>query len=334
MDNRPRPRPITPAANSCSDCDAVDRRSFIRTVGATALAAGISPLLQSRLFAAPTPQSGAESVVGQLYQSLSDTQKKTIAFPIEHELRKKINANWQITKPRIHDDFYTDAQRALIEQIVQKVTTPEGFEKLKQQMEDDSGGIGDYSIALFGTPGSGAFEWELTGRHLTLRADGNTVDKAAFGGPIVYGHSAEDPKKNLFHNQTIKVNEVFKALDAKQAEQALIAKAPPEAAVQLQGASGKFPGLAVGELSSDQRTLFETTLKTLLATYRKEDVDEVFEVIKGGGGLEKLHLAYYRQEDIGNDKEWDIWRVEGPSLVWHFRGAPHVHAYINIGMVG
>lgn len=332
MDNRPRP--LTPAANSCGDCDAVDRRNFLRTVGATALAAGVSPLLQTRLFAAPTPQSGAESVVGQLYQSLSDTQKKTIAFPIEHELRKKINANWQITKPRIQDDFYTDAQRALVEQIVQKVTTPEGFEKLKQQMEDDSGGIGDYSIALFGTPGSGAFEWELTGRHLTLRADGNTIDKAAFGGPLIYGHSQEDPKKNLFHNQTIKVNEVFKALDAKQAERALIAKAPPEAAVQLQGASGKFPGLAVGELSSDQRTLFETTLKALLTTYRKEDVDEVFEVIKGGGGLEKLHLAYYRQEDIGNDKEWDIWRVEGPSLVWHFRGAPHVHAYINIGMVG
>jgi hypothetical protein len=22
--------------------------------------------------------------------------------------------------------------------------------------------------------------------------------------------------------------------------------------------------------------------------------------------------------------------VEGPSFVWHFRGAPHVHAYINI----
>jgi hypothetical protein len=31
---------------------------------------------------------------------------------------------------------------------------------------------------------------------------------------------------------------------------------------------------------------------------------------------------------------WDMWRIEGPSFVWHFRGAPHVHAYINIGHAG
>jgi len=47
-------------------------------------------------------------------------------------------------------------------------------------MHDDSGGIEDYSVAIFGTPGSDKFQWELTGRHLTLRADGNSVDKAAF----------------------------------------------------------------------------------------------------------------------------------------------------------
>ena len=29
-------------------------------------------------------------------------------------------------------------------------------------------------------------------------------------------------------------------------------------------------------------------------------------------------------------KIWDIWRLEGPNFVWHFRGAPHVHAYVNI----
>ena len=55
------------------------------------------------------------------------------------------------------------------------------------------------------------------------------------------------------------------------------------------------------------------------------------EILKAGGGIDKLHMAFYQQEDLLEDKEWDIWRVEGPSLVWHFRGAPHVHAYINIG---
>ena len=52
--------------------------------------------------------------------------------------------------------------------------------------------------------------------------------------------------------------------------------------------------------------------------------------MKAGGGLDALHMAFYEAGDIGKDQEWDIWRLEGPNFVWHFRGAPHVHAYVNI----
>jgi hypothetical protein len=27
---------------------------------------------------------------------------------------------------------------------------------------------------------------------------------------------------------------------------------------------------------------------------------------------------------------WDNWRLEGPAFVWHFRGSPHVHVWVNI----
>ncbi len=167
-----------------------------------------------------------------------------------------------------------------------------------------------------------------------MRADGNSVDKAAFGGPIIYGHGLEgDPKKNLFYYQTKQVNEVFKAARRQAGrKERLVKKAPEESAVLLQGASGAFPGISVGELSSDQKKLVEETLKVILAPYRKEDVDEVFEIVKDAGGVDKLSLAFYQEGDLMEDKTWDIWRVEGPSLVWHFRGFPHVHAYINIGV--
>jgi hypothetical protein len=78
----------------------------------------------------------------------------------------------------------------------------------------------------------------------------------------------------------------------------------------------------------------EETIKVILAPYRQEDVDEVAAILKQTGGLDKLHLAFYQQGDLKSDKVWDIWRVEGPAFVWHFRGAPHVHAYINIGLKG
>jgi hypothetical protein len=253
-------------------------------------------------------------------------------FPFDHELRRRINANWHVTKPTLDDDFYSKEQRAVVDQILRSVTTEDGYERIMRQTADDSGGIGDYSLAVFGTPGAGKFEWEITGRHLTLRADGDSVDKAAFGGPVIYGHGVEVPKDNLFHYQTTKANEVFHALDSKQAAKALLTAAPKEAEVAIQGERGAFPGIAIGELSSDQKQLVESTLKVLLAPYRTEDVDEVFEILKASGGIEKLHMAFYQEGDLSEDKVWDIWRVEGPAFVWHFRGAPHVHAYINIGM--
>lgn len=326
-------RPTKP----CPDCDSsLNRRTFVKAVGATALAAATAPAIFSPRFAyaAPSDKSEAETTVARFYGSLSDEQKKTICFPFDHELRSRISANWHITKPVIESKFYSKEQQALIDEIVRKVTSESGYERIKKQTEYDDGGLGAYSVAVFGTPGSGKFQWELTGRHLTLRADGNSVDKAAFGGPIIYGHGEEEPKENLYHFETKQANEVFRALDPKQAEKALIAKAPGEANVPLQGEQGTFPGVAVGELSADQKKLVEETLKVVLSPYRTEDVDEVMEILKASGGIDKLHMAFYQQGDLNGDKVWDIWRVEGPSLVWHFRGAPHVHAYINIGVKG
>lgn len=319
---------------SCPDCAAsVGRREFLKGVGGT-LAAGAAASLFGKLpgaYAAPTLSSPAETAVQEFYGTLSETQRQAICFPFDHELRSRISANWKITKPKIGEDFYTAQQQGLIRSIVQGVTSEEGFEKLNRQMEDDDGGLEHFSVAVFGRPGEGKFEFELTGRHLTLRADGDSVDQAAFGGPIIYGHSEETPADNIYHYQTQQANKVFQALDEKHKGQALLQRAPAEAAVELQGKEGRFPGIRVGDLSDDQQQLVAQTLQVLLAPYRQADVDEVMEILKAHGGVESLHMAFYEQGDLGNDKEWDIWRVEGPAFVWHFRGAPHVHAYINIG---
>jgi hypothetical protein len=323
-------RPSSP----CPDCDSVDRRDFLKTIGGAALAGAVGSTFWSLpgAYAAPGPASTAETAVGQLYGSLTEAQKQAICLPFDHALRQNINANWHVTKTKV-GTFFNAEQKQLIDQIVRNVTSPDGYERMLKQMEFDDGGIDAYSVAIFGEPGKSTFEWELTGRHLTLRADGNSVAKAAFGGPIIYGHGEEDPDANLFQYQTKQVNEVFKALDAKQAMQALVSKAPKEDAVALQGESGTFPGIGVGSLSSDQKELVLKTIQVLLAPYRKEDADEAIEILKTTGGTDKLHMAFYQQGDLKNDKVWDIWRVEGPSFVWHFRGAPHVHAYINIGIV-
>jgi hypothetical protein len=324
----------------CPDCDGgdgdgVSRRDFVRKVTGAALAGSLLPLAVSprRAQAGPSASAPAETAVKRFYDSLKDDQRKQICFPFDHPLRTKINANWAITKPTISE--YTREQQAIIDEIFRGVVSPDGYDRFQKQMDDDSGGFDQYHVAVFGTPGSGQFEWELTGRHMTIRADGDSVSNAAFGGPIVYGHGAGEKQKglpgNVFYYQTQKANEVFAALDGKQREKALLPKAPAEDKVAVQGSSGSFPGIAAGELSRDQKELVESVMKVILAPYREDDVNEAVALLKDGGGIDALHLAFYESEDIGNDQVWDIWRLEGPTFVWHFRGAPHVHTYVNIG---
>ncbi|MBP86893.1 MAG: hypothetical protein CMJ64_09270 [Planctomycetaceae bacterium] len=319
----------------CPECDDVSRRDFVKVAGRAAIVAGVLPLFATprSALSAPTSKSKAETTVKRLYDVLSDDQKKAVCMPYDHEKRKTLNPNWLITPQKLGSDFYTDEQRKIIDTVVRDVSSEDGYERFKRQMAADRpGGFGDYSIAIFGVPGSGQFEWVLTGRHLTLRADGDSVKNMAFGGPVVYGHGASDPAKNLFHFHTKAADAVFKAMDTKQREKALLPKAPPEGRVPIRGKDARFPGVAVSELSADQKELVETTIKIMLSQYRQQDVDEVIAVLKAGGGLEQLHMAFYEQGDLKSDNVWDIWRVEGPTFVWHFRGAPHVHTYINIGL--
>lgn len=316
----------------------VDRRSFVRAVAAASTAAALpGGSLQAGLFSGPSRTSAAETAVTEFYASLSAEQQKVICLPFSDAKRTRISANWHITDPILGDKLFSSTQREMVGRIIRGLCSEEGYERISRQMEEDAGGLPEFSVALFGNPQDTEkpFEFVLTGRHLTLRADGNTVDKAAFGGPIVYGHDQGDPvaSQNIYYYQTQQTDAVFKSLSEEQAAKALLEKAPAEAAVQLQGEGGKFPGISVSQLNAEQKQLVEKTLKVLLAPYRSEDTSEVMEALQAAGGLDSLNMAFYSQGDLSDDKTWDIWRVEGPSFVWHYRGAPHVHAYINIGGV-
>jgi hypothetical protein len=74
----------------------------------------------------------------------------------------------------------------------------------------------------------------------------------------------------------------------------------------------------------------QKVLRTLIEPYRQSDRDEVLAALKTQGGLDKCSLAFFTDEDLGGDRVWDNWRLEGPSFVWNFRGVPHVHVWVNI----
>ena len=306
---------------------------------ATSAAAGPAVAPQSPVAKAPS----AESLVKILYESLTPGQKEQVCFAWDHEddqralLRTYVNPNWMITDQEINGDFYTLDQRALIRAIAEGLHDPGWLDNFHKQQRDDSGKFGnDAAIAVFGTPGSGKFEFVLSGRHTTLRCDGDSADHVAFGGPIFYGHAADgfdekpDHPGNVFWPQAKEANKLYEMLDGKQRKLALVTTAPYEGAVEFRGDKRGFDGVPISELSGDQQAHVQQVLQKLVEPYRQSDRDEAIACLKKQGGLAACHLAFYKEDDIGDDGVWDIWRLEGPSFVWHYRGAPHVHVWVNV----
>lgn len=327
----------------------LNRRAFLAGAGTSALAAGIAlaqapGLMRAAEATTPAAPPTAESLVKLLYEALTPRQREKICFAWDHRdqdrglLRTRVANNWDITDHYVNDDFFTGDQRALVRAIFESLYVPEWHERIDQQLSDDSGGFGEQnSIALFGEPGSEKFEFVMTGRHMTIRCDGNTTEHVAFGGPLFYGHAAEsfneEPNhpSNVFWPQAVEANKLYQALSGKQQQLALVRRGlPREERVGFQGEHGKFQGIPLTELSADQRERVQEVLKKLIEPYRQNDQDEVIACLKAQGGLDNCHLAFYEQGDIGRDKVWDNWRLEGPSFVWHFRGSPHVHVWVNV----
>lgn len=323
------------------------RREFFERAGQSALALGAAAYLSPLAGAAeatPAKAPDAESLVKLLHESLTPGQREKICFAWDHQdpklglLRTRVANNWNITDETIDGKFYTPAQQELIHAIYRGIIAPEWHERYDKQQDDDAGGFGlNTSIAIFGTPGEGKSELVLTGRHMTLRCDGNSAEHVAFGGPIFYGHDPtgafnEEPdhEGNVFWSQALEANKLYQALDGKQQKLALVSSLPSEEKVAFRGAGGKFAGIPVTELSADQKERVQEVVRKLVEPFRQSDRDEAIACLKTQGGIDACSLAFYQPGDIGNDKVWDNWRLEGPSFVWHFRGAPHVHVWANV----
>jgi hypothetical protein len=313
-------------------------------MGGGLLAASV-PLI-GRVGAAPAdpPRTGpsaadlAESTVARFHKSLSKSQREQICFPFDHPLRSVVKNNWEIVKPAISD--LNKEQQALCQEIMKGLCSEDGYQRFMKQMEDDSGGFDAYHVAVFGEPGTDKpFEWVLTGRHDTLRADGNSVAGAAFGGPIFYGHAAdghfnEDARhtNNVWWYQGEQANKIFQTLDAKQQAQSLVqaAEADDARSVKLKGAGLPAKGLAVAELDGQQKAMVGQLLEMMLRPFRAVDSAEVRECVAGAGGVDAMRLTFFKEGDIGDDRVWDIWKLEGPAFAWFFRGSPHVHTWLNV----
>ncbi len=314
---------------------ASSRRDFL-TLGAHAVAAGF---LGSTL-AAPSRPATSETLVQQLYGSMDEVQRQKLCFAWADPRRLKVDNNWHITPQPIRDLLKPD-QQEVVREIFDKLHSDEYKSEVWRQFDHDNkedGGFGSASIAIFGQPGTGQFEFVLTGRHCTRRCDGDSEKGTAFGGPIFYGHAARsfnekpDHAGNAYWFQAKRANEVFQALDGRQRELALRDKSRGEKGndtVKLTGKKEGLDGIRMTELSADQKGLVRNVLADLLKPFRQSEREESMKYIEAAG-FDNLHMAFYKGQDVGNDGVWDNWQIEGPNMIWYFRGDPHVHCWAHI----
>lgn len=326
----------------CPECDeglnlppAPSRRMFLRAaMGATAIAAAAGA---SRLSAADEKPKAkpAEALIRELYSGMTPEQKKDLIMPYEHKDGDKLSRHRTFNSApfdkRLGRDF-TKPQREQIEKIVRSLAADgdDAWNRITRGGKwDGSGSFDGTGAMLFGDPAEGQkFAWLFSGHHITLRCDGDSQPGAAWGGPIYYGHSPNGySTANVFNYQTANVRAVFEALDEKQRAKATGAKSPEETSKPID----PIPGIAYAELTTEQRALVEKVMKALLDPFRAEDATEVMQLVKTHGGMDKLHVAFFKDDAMKDKEPWHFWRVEGPGFVWNYRVLPHVHCFVNIG---
>lgn len=325
----------TPFGSELSGCvdEALTRRSFLNSVTASVFAGVCAGPLRAAVEGAR-----AETLVAQLYRSLDERQRGAICRPFEDPLRSKVDNNWMINKSL--KELLNRDQQDLVKQIFLGLHSPEYANRVLEQVVHDSEGDGfegGTSVALFGEPGTGKFEFVFTGRHCTRRCDGDSVEGAAFGGPIFYGHAPKGLREeashpgNAYWYQAVRANEVFGMLDGRQREMALVEGVRGEQETRTVALSGRrqgLPGIPVEALSGDQKQKVREVLRDVLAPFREEDVRESLRLIEPQ--FDSLHMAFCKNMDIGGDRVWDVWQIEGPQMIWLFRGAPHVHVWVHV----
>lgn len=191
-----------PDLERCPECDVpevgrlgkVTRRSFVQVASAGVAAIALPRVLRADDSTADV--KAPESLVKKLYDSLSEKQREEICFTWDYTddrkvLRTHVSNNWQITDLKtcgLGTNFYTRDQKDIVEAWFWGLYNKDWHDRIRKQLQDDAGGYGkQQTIAIFGKPGSEKFEMVMTGRHLTIRCDGNTTEHVAFGGPIFYG---------------------------------------------------------------------------------------------------------------------------------------------------
>lgn len=273
----------------------------------------------------------------RLYTGLDPEQRAEACVDYNHPLRQYHNRGvWGGGRSVVFG--FNRQQRQILTDLLYAGLSSEGRERVPEEYFTRWTGVHSMRVLICGDPAAAPYQVVLTGAHLNLRLGGKSREGAAFGGPQVYGDQRGNERPglpgNLYRDQFLLGQRLLRSLDAGRKKQALLEEAPVQTQIQLQGRHGSFPGIPVAGLAPEGKALARELVERIFSTYPADDVTYARECLAANGGISALFLSYYAHGEDGEIPEGQVFRLEGPSAVFYFRGYPHVHAFLNVTMDG
>jgi len=289
---------------------------------------------------ASTSVAPVDELAAEVYAALPEEARAAACVPFDHPLRQYYNRGLAAGGLAVNAASLPWRTRRLVTDLMHAGLSEPGRARIPQQDITRWGGVNFMRLLFCGEPISGPYTAVLSGVHLNLRLGGRNPEGVAFGGPQVYGDQRGNGvgglPGNTYRYQLEAAQRLLTAMTKAQRATARVERAPAQTLIGLQGSNARFDGIPIAELDADARGLARALVATILGTYADRDAAYAWQCLEHNGGVDALHFADYDVDFQGGrhagEAPSQIFRLEGPAAVLHFRGEPHVHAFAHVAM--
>ena len=323
----------------------MNRRRLLKGATAVGAAAGLGALGRYALIAPPRSErlDSVDELAVRIFEALPATVRSQACVGYDHPLRQCHNRGLGMGGVSVNAASFDWDTRCALTDLLHSGLSEVGRSRLPNQDATRWAGVNLMQLLVCGDPRTGPYQVVLSGVHLNLRLGGASPDGAAFGGPQVYGDQRGNEVAglpgNVYRYQMEAAHRLIGALTPAERAAVRVPYAPAQVNIGVQGRAGWFDGVPVADLAAAKRGLAREIVAGILDTYADADAAYAWHCLERNGGVDALCFADY-DGDFGGfsrragDAPSQIFRLEGPAAVFHFRGEPHVHAFLNVALDG
>lgn len=300
-----------------------------------------------------------QEAVQTFLQTLTPEQRKLVTYPFADDER----FNWHFV-PRQRKGLtlkqMTPRQRTVAMELIKTGLSQSGYDKAtaimalenvlrvieKRANTDTYRDPDNYAFTIFGDPATDAepWGWRVEGHHVSLNFSSLTGQVLSVS-PMFLGSNpgevrADVPEKGkqILRQETELAFALLKTLTPEQRKKAIVAPVAYREIItgnSRKAALEKMDGLALSDMTAEQRTLFLNLLQVYLSNYRVTLAKQQMGRIEKAS-LEQLHFAWAGSLTATMDRPdpqgW-YYRIHGPMLLIEYdnsqNNANHIHTIVR-----